>query len=214
MKRITLAVVLAAVLATVAVAGETVSLPQPQKTDGMPLFEAIDHRASPGQSDFPFGKLSREDAATILWATTGLNRDGKDTWTVPMAMGVQPYCKVYYADTTGAYRYDWKTHSMEKVTGENIIERVMLQDFAKKVPAALIIVEDGAEKAKIRTRSMKARDEFTVLAAGMMSQNAYLAARGVGAGARLVYSVELDDAAKYLQLAKNDRALFAILLGK
>lgn len=207
------AVFLAALLfaSSVAVAGETMSLPAPMKKGGPDLFTAIDNRASASQGNFPKGELSREDVATILWAATGKNRDGKK-WTVPMGMGTPPYCKVYYADKQGAYQYDWNRHTLVKITDRNIVPDTVTQGFAQEAPALIFIVEDAAEKAKIMSDAW--RNEFTILLAGAMSQNIYLAAQGVGVGARLVYSVDREAAHRLLKLPSGDKVFFAIVLGK
>lgn len=207
-----LALALAAIVLAGAVnAADTLSLPPPQKTGGPDLFTAIDQRGSPGHNDFPKKELAPQDVATICWAATGLNRDGKK-WTVPMGMGVPPYCNVFYADKSGAYRYNWKNHTLEQITDQNIIPLTVAQGFAKAAPAVLYIAEDAAAKAKISNSAWAT--EFTVLLAGAMSQNVYLAAQGVGVGARLVYSIDRDLTAKLLKLPAGDTTFFGILLGK
>lgn len=186
-------------------------LPAPQKTGGPELFTAIDNRASAAQGNFAANELRLEDAATLLWAATGLNRDGSK-WTVPMGRGAPPYCKVCYADKNGAYVYDWKSHALVKITDHNIIADTVTQDFARKAPGMIYVVEDAAEKAKITFDAW--RDEFTLLLAGAMSQNIYLAAQGLRIDARLIYSVDRDATRRLLELSADDKVFFAIVLGK
>lgn len=185
-------------------------MPPPQKTGGAPLFEAIDQRASAKQAGFPSGEISRQDLSTILWAASGLNRDGK-LWTVPMAMGRPPYCKIYVTDAAGVYLYNWKNHSLEEIGSASAHADLPMQDFAKKAPMNLYIVVDGAEMAQMDSPFT---NEFGPVLAGAMSQNIYLACQGVDVGARLVYSIKRTEATKYFKLAAGDTPLFAIIMGK
>ncbi len=187
-----------------------IKLPDPQKAGGPALFNAIDHRASATQNSFPTGDLTQQDVSTILWAACGQNRDGK-LWTVPMAMGRPPYCKIYLTNKDGAFLYDWRTHSLVQVTGDKVHSRIPTQPFAKNSPANLIIVEDGEQVAQMNGPTA---NEFPLVLAGAMSQNIYLATQAVSVGARLVYSISRDEAAKALKLGEKDKALFAIILGK
>lgn len=204
------ALVFTCMFGTCVFAGEF-KLPAPKKTGGIPVFEAIDHRGSEEQNGFPAGKVGQEELSTILWAASGLNRDGSK-WTVPMAMGRPPYTKVYVLDDSGAYLYSWKNHSLIEVTKNNVKPEIALQSFAKTVPTILIFALDSEELGKFGDNPHT--EEFGVLLVGSMSQNIYLASESVGVGARLVYSIDRDKAATQLKLNKNDKAICAVLLGK
>lgn len=205
--KITLTVMALVLIAGVAVAGETVTLPAPKKSGGPNVLTAIDQRASATQTAFPKNELSREDLATILWAATGKNRDGSK-WTVPTGMGRMPYTKIYVTDKNGVYLYDWDTHSLTVVSRENVHGEIPMQAFAKAAPTNIYMVTDSQELTH------PANEEWAVLLAGAMSQNVYLAAQGVDVGARLVYSIDRDLTKKAFNLASDDKPLFAIVLGK
>ena len=187
-----------------------IKLPPPQKKGGPALFDSMDRRSSPGQREFPVGDLANEDLSTILWAATGNNRDS-NKWTVPMAMGRPPYCRIYLTTKSGVYLYDWKKHSLDQIDTKDMRTEIPLQQFAKEVPAALYIVTDG--KA-LEALNDPLTSEGGAVLAGAMSQNIYLACEGVGVGARLVYSIKRDIASKAFKLPVQDKVLFAILLGK
>lgn len=209
MKMILHLFVAALVFGAIAAAADT-KLPPPQKTGGPALFEAIDKRSSPGQNNFPSGVLSQQDLSTILWAASGHNRDGAK-WSVPMAMGRAPYCKIYLTTTEGVYLYNWKNHSLETVSTDNVHADIPIQGFAQKSPMNLYIVADGAEIAAMNNPH---GEEFCAVLAGAMSQNIYLAGQGVDVGARVVYSIKREEATKKLKLGKGDKALFVIVMGK
>ena len=83
---LTAALLLAAASAATAA---NIVLPEPDKTGGPSVMEAIANRASAEQRDFSKEELSLKELSTILWAATGKNREPKG-WTVPMAMGASP----------------------------------------------------------------------------------------------------------------------------
>lgn len=203
--------VLAMMLSLYSVAAE-VKLPEPKKTGGTPVFEALEKRHSPGQKNFPSVEPSREELSTILWAASGHNRgNSSNKWTVPMAMGRPPYCKIYVVSKDGVHQYDWKNHSLLEIGTKDIRSELPLQQFAKDAPLALYFVVDGKE---IEGLSEPLKSEGGPLLAGAMSQNVYLACEGLGVEARLVYSVKRDDAAKHLKVGGGDKVLFAMFMGK
>lgn len=187
-----------------------IQLPPPQKTGGTPLFEAIDQRASAKQADFPSGEISNEALSTILWAASGHNRDGK-LWTVPMAMGNPPYCKIYVTSKDGVFLYNWETHSLKEISKDPVHGTIPMQQFAKSAPMNLYIVADSAELERLKSPF---GDEFGLVLAGAMSQNIYLACDAVGVGARLVYSIRRNEATAALRLDAGDTPYFAIIMGK
>ncbi len=191
-------------------AGETIKLPAPQKRGGNDVLTAIDLRASAGAGDFTPGKeLSREELSTLLWAASGLNRDGKK-WTVPMGMGRPPYTKIYVTDRTGVYLYDWKNHALVTINSDGGAHgAIPSQGFAKTASVNMYMVPDAAQLA-----DNAFGEEWGVLLAGAMSQNVYLAAGALDVGARLVYSIDRDLAKSALGLDAGETALFAMVLGK
>lgn len=198
-------------LGACAVAAEG-TLPAPKKVGGPSVLEAIDARASAPQDGFPAGDLTQEDWGTLLWAATGHNRDGSK-WTVPMAMGRPPYCKVYIAIQEGVFLYDWNNHSLVQISGEDRRAELPTQAFGQQAPAVMCIVADGDALAALPNPEPLS-SEFAMVLGGSIAQNVYLAAQTLDVGARLVYSVDRDTAQRCLATAANDKVLFAILLGK
>lgn len=193
-----------------AAAGD-IALPKPRKSGGPPLFEALDARASAGQQNFPSKQLELNDFSTILWAASGLNRDGSK-WTVPMGMGKPPYCDIYATLDSGVYRYDWESHLLKQISDRDVRTLLPEQPFAKNAPAAIYIVADGEALAAVSRPGWGA--EWGPLLAGAMSQNVYLACSGVNAGTRLLYSIDRDLAKREFKLGPKDEPLFVMVLGK
>ena len=201
-----------AVLFPSGVASADVPLPAPQRTGGPGLFDAIGSRASALGTDFAsMGEVSPEKLSTILWAATGLNR-GEKGWTVPMAMGMEPYVKVYVARADGVFLYDWKAHALKEVSGADVRGRIGKQDFVAKAPCTLILVSDS-EALSRKFKDDDAREQFAAVAAGAMAQDVYLAAGAVGVGTRYIRSVREDDIEDFLGLQDDDDVLCIMPMG-
>lgn len=202
--------VASAVVLSLAAAAADIKLPPPKKTGGPSLLEVLDKRCSAAQTTFPAGAISEEDLSTILWAASGLNRNG-NKWTVPMAKGVEPYCTIYVVSDAGVYRYEWKEHTLVRISTDNVKASIPTQTFAQRAPLSLYFVVDGDE---IKDFSEPLRGEAGPVLAGGMSQNVYLACEALGIGTRMIYSVKRDVASRLMKLDDNDLVLFALPMGK
>ncbi len=102
-------------------------------------------------------------------------------------------------------------YSVEKVSGEDLRQRIPSQPFAKQAAATLIVVADGGE---IDAMHSPVAEEFAAVLAGAMSEHVYLAAQALQVGVRLVYSIDRETAKRELQLDGGDTPYFGIVLGK
>ena len=172
---LTAALLLAAASAATAA---NIVLVEPDKTGGPAVLAAIADRASAEQRDFSGEELSQKELSTILWAATGKNRDPKG-WTVPMAMGREPYVSVYVLLKSGGYLYNWEKNALMQQTAEKkLTSRAVTQDFAKSAPCILVFVSKGTMNV----------DQYNYVATGAMSQNVYLAAEALGLKTRFLAS--------------------------
>lgn len=167
-----LAVLLAVAAATFA---EDMILPDPEKSGGPSVLEAIANRSSAKQQAFENKSIPEKDLATLLWAGTGLNRD--KGWTVPMAMGAAPYVDIYVLLKSGVYSYDWEKNRLLQLSAKNIIPRASGQEYVTTAPCILVFV----------TKEGRARvSSWADVAVGAMSQNIYMASEALGLKARYV----------------------------
>ncbi|MDR2199477.1 MAG: nitroreductase family protein [Deltaproteobacteria bacterium] len=112
-----------------AAAQESIRLPDPVKTGGLPLNEALAARHSARK--FKPDQLSRETLSGILWAAFGVNReDGKRT--IPTARGKNEL-QVYAVLSTGVYLYD-----PEKNTLELALEGDFTKNYDPQAPLTLL----------------------------------------------------------------------------
>jgi hypothetical protein len=186
------------------------TLPAPQKSGGAGVFDALAGRASGTRSNFPNGDISAQELSTILWAASGLNRPEKG-WTVPMAAGKEPYCKVYVLGKDGVFLYDWKGHALNTVSKGDARLAVSGQEFVAGAPYVLLFVADG--KALDAAGGQRAAGWGLVLT-GAMTQDVYLAAGSLGIGARYMASMKEDPVRDALKLDATDTPICIMPLGK
>ena len=190
-------------------AAETIKLPPPQTAGGPGLFDMLKNRASATGGAFPTGKVSHEELSTLLWAATGLNRPDKG-WTVPMAMGREPYCRVYITGEEGTFLYDWKTHSLIETSKEDARKEVGSQSFVAGASHVLIFVSDGKTLESFGARG----EAWGAVAVGAMTQNVYLAAEALGIGTRYIAGLKPDVVRSACALESVDAPICIMPIGK
>lgn len=156
---------------------QSIQLPPPQKTGGMPLMEALAKRAT-GRS-FATNDLSFQQISSLLWAGFGINRpDGRRT--APSAMNFQE-TDIYVLLKQGAYVYNAASNQLVQIVAEDIRELGGSQSFVKDAPVTLVYVADLAKCGNNDGGRNTANVDV-----GYISQNVYLfcASEGLVTGAR------------------------------
>lgn len=195
--------------AAAALAGDG-PLPAPKKDGGPSTLAALEARHSGKPGGFTQA-VTTDELSTLLWAAAGRNRNGQG-WTVPTAMGRDPYVTLYVADATGTYRYDGKDHALVAVGKKDVRAELALQDFAKTAPTLIVAVLDGAGLAAFGDADRGLG--FGYVLVGSMTQNLYLAAEAVGAEVRYIASVNADAAKRELKLQAADRTVCILPVGR
>ncbi len=158
---------------------QTLDLPTPQKTGGMPLMEALSKRST--ARAFATKDLPPQQLSSLLWACFGINRpDGKRT--APSANNRQE-TDIYVLLKTGAYVYDAKSNKLNQVIAEDIRSLGGTQEFVKDAPVTLVFV---ADLSRMGNGSDDSKKNMAHIDVGYLSQNAYLfcASEGLVTGAR------------------------------
>jgi nitroreductase len=158
---------------------QSIDLPAPQKTGGMPLMEALAKRAT--ARAFDSKELSTQQLSSLLWAAFGINRpDGKRT--APSAMNFQE-TDIYVLLKQGAYLYSTASNRLDLVVAEDIRALGGTQAFVKDAPVTLVFVADLARMGKGSDDNKKNTANIDV---GYISQNVYLycASESLVTGAR------------------------------
>jgi nitroreductase len=114
---------------------QDIQLPEPQKTGGMPLMEALSLRQT--TREFSPQELDMQTLSDLLWAAYGFNRPGKRV--VPSANNKQEI-DLYVCLKSGIYFYDAKANVLiQKVEGDHR-KSMGKQEFVWDAPLNLIFV--------------------------------------------------------------------------
>ena len=150
-----------------AAVGDTLTLVEPQKIGGMPLFEALDNRQS--KRSFSGENLTEQDLSNLLWAAYGINReDGRRT--APSARNWQQF-DIYLLMADGWFVYLPGEHAIVKLGTEDLRAQSGSQDFVADAPLNLIFVSDH-ERITGVSKEKQAFNSATDV--GYISQNVYL----------------------------------------
>ena len=204
MKKLAVLFAVLALLGTQAFASDTIKLPEPEKTGGTGVLDAIAQRQSAG--DFADTELTPEELSTLLWAAGGVNREnGKLTYAT--ASNFQDM--VIFAFTkSGVCRYNPEDHSITKIADGD--HRVLTggQPFVAKAAVDLLYIQDVSKWG-----SRKTPPEVILNCgfahAGLSMQNVYLYAASKGWGARTRMNFDREGLTKLLGL--TDKHNFTLM---
>lgn len=193
-----MAVVLTICLA--AQAQEVIKLPKPDRSaTNVSVMEALANRRS--VRSFETRALTDEQLSLLLWAADGVNRpDGR--LTAPTAMNRQDV-QLFVCRADGAFSYDPKSHTLTRVSTEDLRSALGgdRQAFVKDAPVSLVIVSDMRKFGNNPSR------EFGCIDAGYVSQNIYLAATAMGLGTVARAMMNKEQVAKALGLVDQQMVL-------
>ena len=196
-------IIIASMLTLISFSGLTaadIELPQPQKTGGMPLMEALSNRKS--TREFSTEKrLSAQQLSDLLWASCGYNRE--DKLTIPTALNRQEV-SVYVITPEGAWLYAAKENKLIQVTDKDVRDYAAAQDYAKTALLNIAIVSDKA---------LMAHDIFAGTAAGAVMQNIYLWCASNEIGTVTRGSFDGANLAKALGLKETQRVMLVQTVG-
>lgn len=150
---------------------ETVALPAPAKTGGMPLMQTLAERKT--VRDYKPGELDAATLSEILYAANGVNRpDGKRT--IPTAMNKQDL-EVYVALPGAAYHYDAKANKLVRIdAGDFRTELIMNKSMAQNAACILVYASDSSKFPN--------DIKYPAIHVGEASQDVYLYAASKGLG--------------------------------
>ena len=177
-------------------------LPEPVKTGGMPLMDALANRAS--CRNFSAREPDTQTLSDLLWAAWGINRpDGRRT--APSALNKQEIT-LYVILKSGVYIYDAEKHVLKLVTSGDHRDLAGTQDFTHSAPVTLVYAADFS-------RQVSPSDEYAAAGAGFIGQNVYLFAAANGMATVFRASIDRDGIRKCFELTPSQRPLFAQSVG-
>lgn len=190
---------------------QTIALPAPRTTGGMPLREALAARAT--ARDFAPTPFSQQEISDLLWAAFGYNRPGKRT--APSAMNRQEITLYAYTDE-GVFRYEPGADENRLVCLKREDLRAsagFMQPFIATAPLILIYVVD-MDKMRIPGGDPTAAARFAAVDCGFVGQNVYLHAASEGLHSCFIGRVDAEHVGPVLGLSESQIPLFAQVVGR
>ena len=173
----------------------TIKLPEPTKSGGMSLAEAITNRHS--GREFDEVDLTLQELSDLLYMTAGVNRPN-GLRVHPTAMAIQD-TTVYVFDSDGIYKYNPMPHTLTLVTEGDHRQETGMQNFVGKAAVNLAYVHDiNLWEGSKAPRELIQKWGYAHTGAAM--QNAYLFAASRGWNCVVRGSFDAEDLAKLMQL--------------
>jgi nitroreductase len=187
-------------------AQDVIKLPEPQKTGGMPLMQALSQRKS--GREFSSQKLPLTTLSSLLWAAWGINRpDGHRT--APSAQNKQEM-DVYVAMSDGLYLYEAAQNQLRKILSDDIRAATGTQDYVKEAAVDLIYVADNA---KAGWKDSESIEFYSGADTSFLAQNVYLFCASEGLSAVVRGSIKRPELAKLMKLRPDQKITLAQSVG-
>jgi len=179
---------------------QDIALPEPQKTGGKPLLDALSERSS--TREFSEKELDTQTLSNLLWAAYGFNRSDKRV--VPSSQNRQEI-DLYVVLKSGVYFYDAKDNKLiEKVKGDHR-KSAGKQDFVHTAPLNVILVAN-LDKASNR--------DAGYIDSGFIVQDIYLYCASEGNLGSVVRGyIDKDEIKKLLNLTEQQEVTIAQTVG-
>lgn len=196
--------VLAVLSVSVSFAAEDIKLPDPVKSGGIGVLDAISARQS--ARDFADGELSLEQLSTLLWVAGGVNReDGKLTYAT--SMNLQDMI-IFVFTKSGVCRYNPEAHSLTVIAEGDHRTLTGSQPFVAKAAVDLLYIQD-VNKWGSRQTTPEVILNCGFAHAGLSMQNVYLYAASQGWGAVTRMNFDHEGLTKLLGL--TDKHNFTLM---
>jgi SagB-type dehydrogenase family enzyme len=197
MKKLLICTMMASCL-SITCKAQDVALPQPQKTGGKPLMEALSERQT--TREFSDRDLDEQTLSNLLWAAYGFNRE--DRRTVPSANNKQEFI-LYVVLKSGVYVYDAQANTLILKAKGDFRAKTGKQDFVAIAPLNLVYVAD-------LTKNDAAGATVNV---GFISQNVYLYCASAGLGTVVRGWFDKDDVKAALLLSETEEPILTQTVG-
>ncbi len=188
-------------------AQDTIFLPTPDTTGGMPLMEALANRKS--GRDYADKKLDKKTLSNLLWAAFGINRPESGKRTAPSAVNWQEI-DMYVALPDAIYLYSATLHGLIKIKDGDYREGFGKQRFVKD---ASIMIGFVSDYSKISPIGEKKKQTYSYVDTGFISQNIYLFCASEGLSTVVLGMINRDKISEILELNNNQHVIFTQCVG-
>lgn len=171
----------------ISIAAQNISLPEPQKTGGKPLMEALNERHS--SRTFSEREPDLQTLSDLLWAGFGYNRPEERKRTAPTSRNYQEI-EIYVSMASGLYLYDAWENSLVLIHNRDIRSGTGSQDYVGKAPLNLVYV---ANQQKVQNPHSERQLLASHTNSGFIAQNVYLycASAGLVSVVRALFDPEI-----------------------
>jgi SagB-type dehydrogenase family enzyme len=185
---------------------QNVKLPEPNKTGGKPLMQALNERKT--QRTFAETELSMQQISDMLWAASGVNReDGR--MTAPTASNNQQVV-IFIGLKDAVYEYLPKTHELKLIVAGDHRAVFSKHPFAKTAPVALAFVSNYDKMSKYNDET---RWKYSCTDVGNVSQNVYLYASSEGLATVVLGGFDAEPLKAELGLGDNYVPILTQVIG-
>jgi SagB-type dehydrogenase family enzyme len=196
---LTIACVAMVMVATSCKAQDNIQLPKPSMDNKVTLMKALQNRHS--TREYADKQISDDVLSTVLWSACGINRPSEGKITAPSAINAQDI-QVYVIRKDGAYLYQPKDNSLQKVSSKDLRTAVAgRQSFAASAPISLVLVSNHNKFPQQMPNEAKTR--MGVVDAGYVSENICLACSALGLNTVPRMTMETETLKKELGLDDN-----------
>ena len=179
---------------------QDIQLPEPQKTGGKPIFDALSERQS--NRNVATDDLDLQTISDVLWAAYGFNREDK---RVIATTNNKQELMVFAVLKDATYFYDAKDNKLVlKAKGDHRVASAG-QEYANNAPLNIVYVADYA----------KGSDPVSAgIACGAAVQGVYLACASKEMASVIRTTIDKNEMKKILNLADKQQVLAGQTVGK
>lgn len=207
-RKLVLPIILVAMVAPIEGCSQSsnIQLPEPKKTGGMPLMEALSKRQS--ARAYSAKELDLQTLSNMLWAAFGVTRDDGRR-SAPSAVNWQEV-DIYVCLPKAVYIYNAKDNRLDFYMKGDLREATGPQPFVKDAPVNLVFV---ADYTRMGDRAEDVKKWYAAADVGFISQNVYLFCASEGLATVVRGMVDKEELKKKMNLRPDQHVVFAQTVG-
>lgn len=193
-------------MAALGIQAQDIALVKPETDKGVSVMQAFSQRRS--TREFSTKELSQQDMSNLLWATMGVNSK-ENKLTAPSCLNKQEI-RLFVLTGSGAYEYMPASHSLRHVAdGDFRPIAAGKQTFVNDAPLCLVMVADMDKFGSTDSRAIT----MAAIDAGIVTENACVAAAGLGLATVPRASMDTEKLRQVLGLTRNQLPLMNAPVG-
>jgi len=196
---------------------QTILLPKPSITGGMPLHQVFHERRS--RREFSDKPVSMKKLSQLLWSAQGISDPEGKKRTAPSAYEVYPISMFAVVRNVsglepGLYEYLPETHALGNLLMPNAgaqLDQTNPQDVVKNAPVVLVAAAAYGKGVELMQEHAKSS---AILEVGHIGQNVYLQAESLKMATVVVAGFNPEQIGKALGLDLRETVIYLIPVGE